>query len=189
MTALHRRRIIMALVGHEAPAFQMPAVLPSGETHTISLDDYQGKWLVLFFYPHDFTFVCPTEIVALSEAANQFKRLDTEIIGVSTDSPHVHKAWMAQDQTEGGIGHLAYPLASDWNHRVSRDYQVYFPEEGAAYRGLFIISPQGQVEYEVVHNLNVGRSVDEVLRVLEALQAGGLCPVNWRSGDATLTPR
>ncbi len=176
----------MALVGQPAPDFSMPAVDADMETRTVTLEQYKGKWLVLFFYPHDFTFVCPTEIVALSESFKQFKALDAEIVGVSTDSTHVHKAWIERGLDEGGIGHLNYPLASDVTHEVSRQYQVYVDEEGAAYRGLFIINPEGQVEYEVVHNLNVGRSVEEVLRVLQGIQAGGLCPVNWHAGDALL---
>ncbi|NMP25091.1 peroxiredoxin [Sulfobacillus harzensis] len=176
----------MALVGHVSPDFSMPAIFPDLKTGVVSLDQYRGQWLVLFFYPHDFTFVCPTEIVAISETYGAFQKLNTAVVGVSTDSTHVHKAWMQRDPNDGGIGRLAYPLASDGTHEVSRRYQVYVPQEGAAYRGLFIINPEGQVEYEVVHNLNVGRSVDEVLRVLQGLQSGGLCPVNWHAGDKLL---
>lgn len=178
--------VAMALVGHSAPDFEMPAVFPDLETGTVSLQQYRGQWLVLFFYPHDFTFVCPTEITALSEAHERFNQLDAKIVGVSTDSPHVHKAWMNTKVSDGGIGRLTYPLASDWTHQVSRRYQVYVSEEGAAYRGLFIVNPEGLVEYEVVHNLNVGRSVDEVVRVLQGIQSGGLCPVNWNAGDPLL---
>lgn len=176
----------MALVGKPAPSFDMPAIMPGGETEQVRLEQFRGKWLVLFFYPHDFTFVCPTEITALSTAYDRFRNLDAEIVGVSTDSPHVHKAWMEQSPDKGGIGPIRYPLASDWTHDVSRRYMVYVPEEGAAYRGLFIINPDGIVEYEVVHNLNVGRSVDETLRVLQAIQAGGLCPVDWTPGKPLL---
>ncbi|MBX5468021.1 MAG: peroxiredoxin [Firmicutes bacterium] len=178
----------MALVGQKAPEFEMPAILPSGEMGTVRCRDYRGRWLVFFFYPHDFTFVCPTEITAFSDAWRDFQAEGADIVGVSTDSPHVHRAWIKTDRAHGGLGPLRYPLASDWTHRVSRDYQVYYPDEGAAYRGLFLINPDGVVEYEVVHNLNVGRSVDEVLRVLKALKAGGLCPVNWHPGQALLEP-
>lgn len=178
----------MALVGQKAPDFEMPAVLANGEIGTVRSQDYRGRWLVLFFYPHDFTFVCPTEITAFSDAYRDFSAEGAEILGVSTDSPHVHRAWIQTDRGRGGLGPLRYPLASDWTHRVSRDYQVYYPEEGAAYRGLFIVNPEGMVEYEVVHNLNVGRSVGEVLRVLKALKAGGLCPVNWQPGERLLQP-
>lgn len=178
----------MALVGLLAPAFEMPAITVQGNIDTVHLSDFRGAWLVLFFYPHDFTFVCPTEITALSDAHDRFRALGASILGVSTDSPHVHRAWIQTSRDDGGIGPLTYPLASDWTHQVSRDYMVYLPAEGASYRGLFLISPEGRVEYEVVHNLNVGRSIDEVLRVLQALQAGGLCPVNWHPGEHLLSP-
>jgi peroxiredoxin (alkyl hydroperoxide reductase subunit C) len=178
----------MALVGCTAPSFTMPAVDGNGRDRTVSLHDYVGKWLVLFFYPHDFTFVCPTEITALSDEYARFQKLDADVLGVSTDSPHVHRAWMRAPERDGGLGRVRYPLASDWTHQVSKAYQVYYANEGAAYRGLFIIDPEGVVQYEVVHNLNVGRSVSEIIRVLEALQSGGLCPVNWQPGEALLTP-
>ncbi len=176
----------MALVGSPAPFFEMPAIMPNGETETVRLDTYRGQWLVLFFYPHDFTFVCPTEITGLSQAYDRFRELDAQILGVSTDSPYVHKAWMAQSPDQGGIGQIRYPLASDGTHEIARRYKVYVEGEGAAYRGLFIINPDGYVEYEVVHNLNVGRSVDETLRVLQGIQAGGLCPVDWTPGKPLL---
>lgn len=178
----------MALTGSPAPYFNLPAVDGEGADRSVSISAYRGRWLVLFFYPHDFTFVCPTEILALSEAKARFDALGAELLGVSTDSPHVHRAWMKAPAEVGGLGAVRFPLASDWTHAVSKAYQVYYPAEGAAYRGLFIIDPDGIVQYEVVHNLNVGRSVDEVVRVLEALQTGGLCPVNWHKGDALLTP-
>ncbi len=177
----------MALVGHIAPDFDMPAVKPDGQVGRVSLSQQRGRWLVLFFYPHDFTFVCPTEITAFSQAYDQFQALGADVVGVSTDSPYVHQAWLKQDPAAGGLGSLEFPLASDWTHRVAQTYGVYYAQEGAAYRGLFVINPDGQVEYEVVHNLNVGRSVEEVLRVLQALQAGGLCPVNWQPGAPLLT--
>lgn len=178
----------MALTGSFAPYFSLPAVDGEGYDRTVSLGDYRGRWLVLFFYPHDFTFVCPTEILALSAAKPRFDALEAEILGVSTDSPHVHRAWMKAPKEEGGLGPVRFPLAADWTHTMAKAYQVYHPGEGAAYRGLFIIDPEGIVQYEVVHNLNVGRSVEEVLRVLAALQTGGLCPVDWRAGDALIAP-
>jgi peroxiredoxin (alkyl hydroperoxide reductase subunit C) len=178
----------MSLVGNPAPAFTMPAVDGRGHDLTVNLADYGGRWLILFFYPHDFTFVCPTEITALSVHYDEFHRLDADILGVSTDSPHVHRAWLKTPVDAGGLGPLRYPLASDWTHQVSRAYGIYFPDEGAAFRGLFIIDPSGVVQYEVVHNMNVGRSIAEVQRVLQALQAGGLCPVDWEPGEALLTP-
>jgi peroxiredoxin (alkyl hydroperoxide reductase subunit C) len=165
----------------------MPAVMPDFSVRQVRLEQYRGQWLTLFFYPHDFTFVCPTEITALSDAWERFRDAGAAILGVSTDSPFVHRAWIEAAREQGGIGAIRYPLASDWTHEVSRRYHVYVPEEGAAYRGLFIISPEQTVEYEVVHNLNVGRSVDETLRVLHALKTGGLCPVNWKPGQPLLT--
>jgi peroxiredoxin (alkyl hydroperoxide reductase subunit C) len=178
----------MSLVGSRAPSFTMPAVDSQGAEQMVSLADYAGRWLILFFYPHDFTFVCPTEITALSAAAPQFAQMDADLLGVSTDSPHVHRAWLHADPRAGGLGPVRYPLASDWTHRVARAYGVYLSDEGAAYRGLFIIDPDGVVQYEVVHNLNVGRSVAEVKRVLQALQSGGMCPVDWAPGQALMTP-
>lgn len=177
----------MALVGQPAPPFAMAAVDGQGKDREVSVTDYSGQWLVLFFYPHDFTFVCPTEIVALSEAYQKFRDRGADVLGVSTDSCHVHRAWRKADPEQGGLGEIRYPLASDSDHAVSKAYQVYLAEEGAAYRGLFIIDPHGVVQYEVVHNLNVGRSVDEVLRVLEGLQSGGMCPVDWKPGEDLIT--
>jgi alkyl hydroperoxide reductase subunit AhpC len=175
------------LVGKPAPDFSMEAVTGDGkEFKRVSLSDYRGKWLVLFFYPLDFTFVCPTEITALSEAADIFRDLDTEILGVSTDSVYSHKAWINTPKDQNGLGELNFPLASDVTHKVSRDYGVLIEDEGIALRGLFIIDPEGELKYQVVNHNNVGRSVDETLRVLQALQSGGLCAANWQPGDANL---
>jgi peroxiredoxin (alkyl hydroperoxide reductase subunit C) len=156
---------------------------------TASLSDYKGKWLVLFFYPLDFTFVCPTEITALSQAAEEFKNLDTEILGVSTDSKHSHRAWINTPINDNGLGQLNFPLAADLTKSVSRDYGVLIEEEGIALRGLFIIDPEGELKYQVVNHNDVGRSVEETLRVLQALQSGGLCPMNWKPGQKTLVAK
>lgn len=176
------------LVGLEAPRFVMDAVMPDKSFGKVSLEDImnEGKWTVLFFYPMDFTFVCPTEITAMSDRYDEFEDLDAEVIGVSTDTIHTHLAWINTERTKNGIGQLKYPLAADHNHRVSREYGVLVEEEGVALRGLFIINPEGELQYQVVHHNNIGRDVDEVLRVLQALQTGGLCPANWRPGQATL---
>lgn len=176
------------LVGKQAPRFEMEAVLANKDFGKISLEDNMnaGKWTVLYFYPMDFTFVCPTEIIALSDRYDEFEDLDAEVIGVSTDTIHTHLAWINTERTKNGLGELRYPLAADTNHVVSRDYGVLIEEEGIALRGLFIISPEGELMYQVVHHNNIGREVNEVLRVLQALQTGGLCPANWRPGQATL---
>ncbi|MFD2671736.1 peroxiredoxin [Marinicrinis sediminis] len=175
------------LVGRQAPDFTMETVSGDGkEFGKASLQDYKGKWLVFFFYPMDFTFVCPTEIKALSVVYDQFKALNTEVLGVSTDSIHTHRAWIHASEEQGGLGELAFPLAADLTHQVSKDYGVYIEEEGVALRGLFIIDPEGELKYQVVNHNDVGRSVEETLRVLQALQSGGLCPMNWKPGDKIL---
>jgi peroxiredoxin (alkyl hydroperoxide reductase subunit C) len=175
------------LVGKQAPDFTMETALGNGKDFgKVSLSDYKGKWLVLFFYPLDFTFVCPTEITALSLAADTFAELNTEVLGVSTDSKFSHRAWINQDKNDGGLGELKFPLAADITKSVSADYGVLIEEEGIALRGLFIISPEGELKYQVVNHNDVGRSVDETLRVLQALQSGGLCPMNWKPGQKTL---
>jgi alkyl hydroperoxide reductase subunit AhpC len=130
--------------------------------------------------------VCPTEITALSDAADQFKELDTEILGISVDSVHSHKAWINTAKENNGLGKLNFPLASDITKKTASDYGVLIEEEGVALRGLFIIDPEGELKYQVVNHNDVGRSVEETLRVLQALQSGGLCPMNWKPGDQNL---
>lgn len=177
----------MRLVGKKAPDFNMLTTINMDTLDVkVSLENYRGKYLVLFFYPLDFTFVCPTEIIALSDRAQEFKDLDAEILGVSTDSVHSHKAWINTARENGGLGGINYPLAADNTLQVSRDYGVLLEEEGIALRGLFIIDPEGVVQHATINSLNVGRNVDEVLRVLEAIQTGGLCPANWKKGEKTL---
>ena len=176
------------LVGKKAPDFKMETALGNGQDFgQVSLSDYKGKWLVLFFYPLDFTFVCPTEITALSDSSDIFADLDTEILGVSTDSKFSHRAWINTPRDSNGLGGLNFPLGADLTHKVSRDYGVLIEEEGIALRGLFIIDPEGELKYQVVNHNDVGRSVDETLRVLQALQSGGLCPANWKPGQQTLS--
>lgn len=169
-------------VGQKAPNFNMATALGDGSDFgRVSLDDYKGKWLVLFFYPLDFTFVCPTEITAYSKQYEAFKKAGADVLAVSVDSEHSHKAWI-----DSSLGKLNFPIASDMTKSVSRDYGVLVEEAGIALRGLFIINPEGEVKYSVVHDLNVGRSVDETLRVLNALKTGGLCPIDWNEGDDLL---
>jgi peroxiredoxin 2/4 len=189
-TTYYLEGIAMAerLVAKQAPRFEMEAVLANKEFGKVSLEENMknGKWTVLFFYPMDFTFVCPTEITALSDRYDEFEDLDAEVIGVSTDTIHTHLAWINTDRTDNGLGQLKYPLAADHNQKVARDYGVLIEEEGVALRGLFIINPEGELQYQVVNHNNIGRDVDETLRVLQALQTGGLCPANWRPGQKTL---
>jgi peroxiredoxin (alkyl hydroperoxide reductase subunit C) len=178
---------VKAKVGEASPDFLMKTTKDMKTLEsTASLKDYKGKWLILFFYPLDFTFVCPTEILALSDRYEEFLELDADVLGVSTDSVHSHRAWINTPLENNGIAGVKYPLAADFTKQVARDYGVLVEEDGVALRGLFIIDPDGVLQYSVIHNLNIGRSVDETLRVLEALQAGGLCGANWKPGDKTL---
>jgi peroxiredoxin 2/4 len=177
----------MSTVSKKAPDFSMPSTKDLDTLdEEVKLSDYRGKWLVLFFYPLDFTFVCPTELTAFSDKIEEFKKNNAEILGVSVDSVYSHKAWIGQSRGEGGLGGLKYPLASDITKKVSRDYGVLLEDQGIALRGLFLIDPEGIVRYEVVSDLNVGRSISETLRVLQAFQTGGLCPIDWQPGDRTL---
>jgi peroxiredoxin (alkyl hydroperoxide reductase subunit C) len=175
------------LVGLPAPSFELEST-KNLETlnEKVSLADYEGRWLVLFFYPLDFTFVCPTEITALSDRNEEFMDQDCDIIGVSTDSKYSHRAWIETPRTQNGLGEINYPLGADTTHKAARDYGVLLEDEGIALRGLFIIDPEGIVRYQVVTDNNIGRSVDETLRVLKALQTGGLCPADWKPGQKNL---
>ncbi len=171
----------IAKVGEPAPSFKVEAVAGK-EVITVSLDEYRGKWLVLFFYPADFSFICPTEITGFNKELDSFKKLNAEVIGGSVDSKYAHLAWIKR----GDLGELKYPLFSDIKKEMAERYGVLDAKEGVALRGLFIIDPEGIVQYQVVHNLSVGRSVEEVLRVLEGLQTSNLCPLNWKPGQKTL---
>lgn len=169
-------------VGKKAPRFVMQAVSGDGnDFKEISLDDYAGRWLVMFFYPMDFTFVCPTEITGFSESFNDFAQAGADVLGVSCDSVYTHQAWIRD-----GLGKISFPLAADKTLQVSQSYGVLLEDEGIALRGLFIIDPEQVVRYAVIHDNNVGRSMAETLRVLKALQTGGLCGANWSAGDANL---
>lgn len=170
----------IARVGKPAPNFDVEIVIRNGEFSRAKLKDYQGKWLVLFFYPLDFTFICPTEITGFSKRYDEFKALHAEVIGGSTDSVHSHKAWLRE------LGELRFPLFSDITRDMSWDYGVLLPDQGIALRGTFIIDPEGILRYALYHDLGVGRSLSETLRVLKALQTGELCPVDWDVGKATL---
>ncbi len=168
-------------VGTKVPNFTVPALVNGNpDLDGISLDDYAGKWRLVFFYPLDFTFVCPTEIKELIAKADAFKKLGVEVILASTDSPFSHKAWSKD------LGDVPYPWISDLNHRVSRMFGILVEEKGISLRGAFIINPDGVLEASIVHNLSVGRSADELLRVVAAFQTGENCPANWKPGDKTL---
>ncbi len=167
-------------VGQPAPDFTMEGV--SGkEFKEFSLSDYRGRWVVLFFYPLDFTFVCPTEIVGFNDRYEAFRKLNAEVLGASVDSKFSHLAWISNE-----LGDLHYPLLSDITKEVARKYGILIEQQGISLRGLYIIDPNGILRYELVHDLGVGRSVDETLRVLEALQTGELCPIDWKKGAKTL---
>ena len=180
----------MSLVAKKAPDFAEDAVV-NKDFKKVHLEDYRGKWVVLFFYPLDFTFVCPTEITALSDAYEEFKKRNCEIVGVSTDSKFSHLAWINTPREEGGLGDLNYPLVADFAKRVSEEYGVLLPE-GMALRATFIIDPEGNVQFELIHDLGIGRNVNEILRNLDALQYtrehGEVCPAGWEPGKDTMKP-
>jgi alkyl hydroperoxide reductase subunit AhpC len=171
----------MVQVLQKAPDFTTPAAWGKGEIRPVSLSSYRGRWVVLFFYPLDFTFVCPTEILEFSKRAGEFEALGAQVIGCSVDSEYSHKAWI-----EHGLGELAIPLASDLTKSIARSYGALLEDRGIATRATYVIDPQGVVQYACYHNTAVGRSVSETLRVLEALQTGEKCPVEWRAGARTL---
>jgi len=179
-----------AAVQRPAPGFKAAAVVGDA-FKDVQLSDYAGKWVVLFFYPLDFTFVCPTEIVAFSDRMKEFRELGVELLGVSVDSKFSHLAWIKASRKEGGLGgKLNYPLVSDITKSISRDYGVLLEKDGIALRGLFIIDPKGVVRQITVNDLPVGRSVDETLRLIKAFQYnekhGEVCPSDWQPGKPTM---
>lgn len=178
------------LVGNQAPFFKAEALV-NGEFKNVSLDDYKGKWKVLFFYPLDFTFVCPTELHAYSDAAEKFKGMGAELIACSVDSVHSHLAWSKQARNEGGLGEVKYPILADIDKKIARDYEVLV-NDSVALRGLFIIDDQNIIQHSTINNLSVGRNVDETLRLLEGYQytakSGEVCPANWKKGSDTMKP-
>ena len=177
------------LVQQQAPDFKAQAVMPDGSFKQVSLADYKGKYVVLFFWPLDFTFVCPTEIIAFSDRAADFEKLGVQLLGASIDSHFTHLAWRNQSRDQGGIGEIKYPLIADLNKDIARSYGVLLPG-GIALRGLFLIDKTGVVRHQVVNDLPLGRSVDEALRMVQALQYfetnGEVCPANWKEGSRTI---
>ncbi|KAM6182546.1 thioredoxin-dependent peroxide reductase, mitochondrial [Erethizon dorsatum] len=178
-------------VTQHAPSFKGTAVV-NGEFKELSLEDFKGKYLVLFFYPLDFTFVCPTEIVAFSDKANEFHDVNCEIVAVSVDSHFTHLAWINTPRKNGGLGHMNIALLSDLTKQISRDYGVLLEGPGIALRGLFIIDPNGVIKHLSVNDLPVGRSVEETLRLVKAFQFvethGEVCPANWTPDSPTIKP-
>ena len=178
-------------VGMQAPDFSATSVVDQ-EFKDITLSQYRGKYVVLFFYPLDFTFVCPTEITAFSDRYEDFSSKNTEVLGVSVDSKFTHLAWIQTPRNEGGIGDISYPLVSDLKKEICSSYNV-LTEDGEADRGLFIINPQGVIMHMTVNKAPVGRNVDETLRVLQAYQyveshPNEVCPANWTPGEKTMKP-
>jgi len=182
-----KNEVTIAKVGKPAPDFNLPST-KNFETlgENISLADYKGKWLILLFYPLDFTFVCPTELTAFSDRLEEINGVGAEVLGASTDSVHSHRAWINTPRDKNGIQGLAYPLISDVGGKLAAKYNILVEEANIALRGLFIINPEGILQYAVVHDLNIGRSVDETLRVLQGLQTGGLCAADWTPGQENL---
>ena len=175
-----------------APDFTAQAVMPDGSIKELKLSDYRGKYVVLFFYPLDFTFVCPTEVIAFSDRIDEFKERNTEVIGVSVDSVFTHTAWRNTPRKKGGVGEIAYPLVADLNKRISQSYGVLLEDAGIALRGLFILDRDGILRHITVNDLPLGRNVDEVLRLIDAIQYcekhGEVCPANWQKGKEGMKP-
>jgi alkyl hydroperoxide reductase subunit AhpC len=177
-----------ATLGKPAPQFELPCTGGPGLTRRVGLADYRDRWLILVFYPRDFSLVCPTELTALSARIEEFHRRGSDILGISTDTIDSHERWIAAPRAQGGLGEIRFPLASDQDGSVARAYGVYLERQNVALRGLFIIDPNGVLQYQAVHNLSVGRRSDEVVRVLTALQSGGMCPEDWCADCDTLDP-
>ena len=168
-------------VGLKVPDFTAQALVPDGKFKQINLSDYKGKWVVMFFYPLDFTFVCPTEIQGFNQLHPAFKKQNAEVISVSTDSAFCHKAWV-----ENGLGKVQFPMLADTNHVVSKLFGVLLEDQGIALRGTFILDPEGVLKSATVNELSVGRNVEETLRTLQALQTGELTGCGWKPGQKTL---
>ena len=179
------------LVTQEAPDFTAQAVMGDNTFEEVKLSSYRGKYVLLFFYPLDFTFVCPSEIIAFDTALDKFRAKNAEVIGVSVDSHFTHLAWKNTPRDQGGIGDINYPLVADLDKNISREYGI-LSGESVALRGLFLIDKEGIVRHELVNDLGLGRSVDEAIRMLDALQFseehGEVCPANWHEGDEAMKP-
>lgn len=168
----------MPMINQPAPQFTVQGVFDGGEVKEVSLKDYKGKWVVLFFYPLDFTFVCPTELTQFREQLNDFTASGAAVLGCSVDSAHSHRRWLRDD-----LGNLGYPLLADLTKSIAKDYGVLFEDRGVATRGTFIIDPDQKIQYMGFHNTSVGRDAREILRVLHGCQSGELCAAGWKKGD------
>jgi len=182
---------LCTLVTQQAPDFTADAVMPDNSFAPLTLSSYQGKYVYLLFYPLDFTFVCPSEILAFNKKLDEFKKRNCEVITVSIDSKFTHLAWKNTKLEDGGIGQVQFPMVEDLNKQISRDYGILLGDK-VALRGLFLIDPKGTVRHCVINDLPLGRSVDEALRMLDALQFtdthGEVCPANWQQGDEAMKP-
>ncbi|XP_071994095.1 peroxiredoxin-4 isoform X1 [Engystomops pustulosus] len=187
----HSLHLSKAKISKPAPYFEGTAVI-NGEFKELKLTDYRGKYLVFFFYPLDFTFVCPTEIIAFSDRMEEFKSINTEVVACSVDSQFTHLAWINTPRKQGGLGPMKIPLLSDLTHQISKDYGVYLEDQGHTLRGLFIIDDKGVLRQITMNDLPVGRSVDETLRLVQAFQYtdkhGEVCPAGWKPGSETIIP-
>ncbi|CAM0116933.1 peroxiredoxin [Rhabdochlamydiaceae symbiont of Dictyostelium giganteum] len=179
------------LIGKKAPSFTATAAKEQHILEQFSLENYRGSYTVLFFYPLNFTFVCPTELHAFEEAKEEFKLRNAEVVGCSVDSVYSHLAWLSMSKEKGGIQGVSYPLISDLNKEIATQFQV-LSHEGIAYRGLFILDQEGIIRHQLINDLPIGRSVDEVIRVLDALiftqKEGSVCPANWKKGHKMMVP-
>lgn len=179
------------LVTKEAPDFKAQAVMESGSFEELSLSSYKGKYVLLFFYPLDFTFVCPSEILAFDKALDEFRQRNCEVIGISVDSHFTHLAWKNTPVQSGGIGKIGFPLVADLDKSISENYGVLLPD-GISLRGLFLVDKEGIVRHQLINDLPLGRSVDEAIRILDALQFtekyGEVCPANWKPGEEAMKP-
>jgi peroxiredoxin 2/4 len=179
------------LVTKDAPDFTAQAVMPDGSFEELKLSSYRGQYVILFFYPLDFTFVCPSEIIAFDKALAKFEQKNCQVLGVSVDSHFTHWAWRNTPRDQGGIGAIKYPLVSDLSKKIAQAYEVLL-ENGVALRGLFLIDKDGKIRHAVINDLPLGRNVDEALRMLDALrfheEHGDVCPANWREGEEAMKP-
>lgn len=180
------------LVGKHAPIFEAKAVIGNKIVEGFSLKHYRGKYVIFFFYPLDFTFVCPTELHAFNEALEEFEKRNAQLIACSVDSAHTHLAWLNTPKSRGGIEGIDYPIVSDITKKISEEYGVLISDEGIALRGLFLIDKEGVIRHQVVNDLPLGRSVNDILRMIDALQHfeknGEVCPANWAVGKKSMKP-